>query len=107
MFPWLWIFAPQTYWPLSGAVMQDLTPEAFFRGILPGAGVPAIERRIFEEASYGKQLGWIMDVLADSIDPAKLPTEEARQALINLKELQAKGRRIKEQVRRDDGKARS
>lgn len=105
MFPWLWIFAPQTYWPLSGAVSQDLFTDAFFRGILPGAGVPAIERRIFEEASYGKQLGWIIDVLADSIDPASLPTEEARQALIDLKQLQAKGRRIKELVRRDQSRS--
>ena len=61
MFPWLWIFAPTTYWPLSGAVSQDLTPEAFFRGIRPGAGVPGIEKQVFEQASYGKQLGWLID----------------------------------------------
>jgi hypothetical protein len=45
MFPWLWVYAPQISWPLSGAVTQDLTPDAFFRGIKPGAGVPAIEER--------------------------------------------------------------
>ena len=105
MFPWLWIFAPQTYWPLSGAVSQDLSPEAFFRGIKPGAGVPAIEQRVFEQASYGKQLGWLTDVLAEAIDPAALRSPEARASLESLRTLQAKVARIKSDLRDDRAQA--
>ena len=36
MFPWLWIFAPAIRFPWSGAVAQDFTLDAFFRGIRPG-----------------------------------------------------------------------
>jgi hypothetical protein len=89
MFPWLWIYAPQTYWPLSGAVMQDISPEAFFAGIKPGAGVPEIERDVFEQASYGKQLGWLLDAVAGS-------EEEKTEALANLRELHAEVQQIKQ-----------
>ena len=89
MFPWLWIYAPQTYWPLSGAVTQDISPEAFFAGIKPGAGVPEIERDVFEQASYGKQLGWLLDAVAGS-------EEEKTEALANLRELHAEVQQIKQ-----------
>ena len=105
MFPWLWIFAPQTYWPLSGAVSQDLSPEAFFRGIKPGAGVPEIEQRVFEQASYGKQLGWLMDIVVSAIDPATLRSDGAREALASLSALRDKIERIKSQHREDRAEA--
>ena len=101
MFPWLWIFAPQTYWPLSGAVSQDLVPDAFFRGIRPGAGVPAIERQVFEQASYGKQLGWLTDVVVEAIDVNALRSDGARQALARLRTLRDTVERIKIEHRRD------
>ena len=101
MFPWLWISAPQISWPLSGAVTQDLTPEAFFRGIQPGAGVPAVEQQVFEQASYGKQLGWLMDVLVEAVDPTTLHSPEAQAALISLKKLRAKVEQIKSEHRQD------
>jgi hypothetical protein len=101
MFPWLWISAPQISWPLSGAVTQDLTPEAFFRGIKPGAGVPDVEQQVFEQASYGKQLGWLMDVLVEAVDPATLRAPEAQAALVSLKKLRAKVERIKSEHRQD------
>jgi hypothetical protein len=101
MFPWLWIFAPEIYWPLSGAVMQDLTPDAFFRGIRPGAGVPGIEKKVFEQASYGKQLGWLIDVLVDAIDGQDLKSAGAQEALASLKTLHAKIERIKSEHRQD------
>ena len=100
MFPWLWIFAPLTYWPLSGAVSQDLVPDAFFRGIPPGAGVPAIERQVFEQASYGKQLGWLGDVVV-AIDANALRSDGARKALASLRTLHDKVERIKIEHRRD------
>jgi hypothetical protein len=101
MFPWLWIFAPQTYWPLSGAVSQDLVSDAFFRGIRPGAGVPAIEREVFEQASYGKQLGWLSDVVVEAIDANALRSAGAREALASLRTLHARVERIKIEHRRD------
>jgi hypothetical protein len=88
MFPWFWIYAPQTHWPWSGAVTQDISPETFFAGIKPGAGVPEIERAVFEKASYGKQLGWLLDAVAGS-------EEEKVEALANLRELHEEVRQIK------------
>jgi hypothetical protein len=101
MFPWLWIFAPQVRWPLSGGVAQDLSTEAFFQGIRPGAGVPAIEKQAFEQASYGKQLGWLTDVLLDAIRADALPSAAAREAFANLRALRDKIDRIKDQHRGD------
>ena len=49
MFPWLWLYAPQISWPLSGAVTEAISTDAFFRGIKPGAGVPAVEQQVFEQ----------------------------------------------------------
>lgn len=98
MFPWFWIYAPQTYWPLSGAVTQDISPEAFFGGIKPGAGVPEIEREVFEIASYGKQLGWLLDAAAGS-------EEEKTEALVNLRELHGKVLEIKQRRKADRERA--
>ena len=98
MFPWLWIFAPQTYWPLSGAVSQDLVTDAFFRGIRPGAGVPAIERQVFEQASYGKQLGWLSDVVIEAIDANALRSAGAREALASLRTLHGRVERIRDRA---------
>ena len=105
MFPWLWFYAPQISWPLSGAVTQDLAPEAFFRGIKPGAGVPGIEQKVFEQASYGKQLGWLLDVLVAAVDEKTLRSAEAQSSLDSLKKLQAKIERIKDEHRQDQTEA--
>jgi hypothetical protein len=101
VFPWLWIFAPQTWLPLSGAVSVDLMLDAFFRGIRPGAGVPAIEKQVFDQASYGKQLGWLIDVLVGAFEAKDLRGGEAREALARLKRLHAKIARIKSEHRQD------
>jgi hypothetical protein len=92
MFPWIWIYSPQ--WPLSGAVTQDISPEAFFAGIKPGAGVPEIESEVFEKASYGKQLGWLLDAVAG--DDA-----EKAEALENLRELHEEVQAIKRRHKAD------
>jgi hypothetical protein len=63
MFPWFWLWAPQVHWPFSGAVTQDIAPEAFFGAIPAAAGDARIERRAFELASYGRQLGWLTEAL--------------------------------------------
>jgi hypothetical protein len=101
MFPWLWINATKVRFPLSGAVEQDLSTDAFFEGIKPGAGVPAIEKRVFEQASYGKQLGWLTDLLLAAIGESTPLSPDARDALAKLKTLQAKAKRIKDEHRED------
>ncbi len=59
MLPWFWLFwAPQVHWPLSGAVTQD-----FFAAFPPTAGDAAIEREVFSTASYGRQIGWLTELL--------------------------------------------
>jgi hypothetical protein len=92
MFPWIWIYAPQ--WPLSGAVTQDISPEAFFAGIKPGAGVPEIESEVFDKASYGKQLGWLLDAVAGDDD-------EKAEALASLRELHTQVQGIKRRHKAD------
>jgi len=101
MFPWLWINATKVRFPLSGAVEQDLSTDAFFEGIKPGAGVPAIEKRVFEQASYGKQLGWLTDVLIAAMGEHTSLPPEAHAALEKLKNLQARAKRIKDEHRAD------
>lgn len=101
MFPWFWIYAPHVHWPWSGAVTQDISPETFFAGIKPNAGVPEIERRVFEQASYGRQLGWLMDVVVHALQPQALQGEEARASLRKLQVLHAKVERIKTEHRED------
>ena len=101
MLPWLWLYAPQISWPLSGAVTEAISTDAFFRGIKPGAGVPAVEQQVFEQASYGKQLGWLTDLLVAAVDPAALRSPEAQAALVSLKKLRAKVEQIKSAHRQD------
>lgn len=100
MFPWLWINATDLRFPLSGEVDQDLS-ETFFNGIKPGAGVPGIEKQVFEQASYGKQLGWLTDVLLDAISPDMLKSETARDSWEKLTKLRHKIERIKDDHRQD------
>jgi hypothetical protein len=90
MWPWNWIFAPLTYLPLSGAVSQDFTLDTFFRAMGPSSADPTVEKRAVEQASYGRQLGWLTDVLVGSTDPATLRTKEARVSFESLKGLHAK-----------------
>lgn len=89
MYPWNWNWAPQIRFPLSGNVEQDIEPslDLFFAGIKPEAGIGSIEKGIFEKASYGKQLGMILDVLIPSIDESKLNSKDAKKSFANLKSL--------------------
>ncbi len=90
MLPWLWIFAPVNYWywPLSGAVKENISPETFFGAMIqPGAGDPELERQAFELASYGKQLGWLTDVVVAATRPEALGSDEARRSFESLRTL--------------------
>lgn len=71
-------WSPQIHFPWSGGVMQRIDPEVnwFAHWITPGAGNPDIEERAFTEvASYGKQLGLIIDVLLAQVAQSGLAVE--------------------------------
>lgn len=86
MFPWFWIWNPQIHWPLSGSVMQDINPELdwFFQAIPVGAGKAELEKQIFQQYSYGKQLGIILEVLK----PLAAQLDQDRLAAVSAKSLE-------------------
>lgn len=78
MFPWLWFWSPVFHLPFSGSVAQQIEPDTnwFFAGIPPSAGNGLLEKKAFDVASYGRQLGWITEVLlaakgSDVVAPGK------------------------------------
>lgn len=87
MLPWYWMWSPQVHYPLSGSVLQDISPDLgwFFGAIKPEAGVGSIEKEVFEKASYGRQLGLILDVLLPLVGEGSLDSEKAKKALADLK----------------------
>lgn len=90
MFPWLWIWAPQFYFPLSGSVKQDIDPDIFL-----AAGDAEVEQRVLEFASYGRQIGWISELVIDLAqkDPG---LSQSSKPLQKLQILAAKIEDIKE-----------
>ena len=100
MYPWFFFWAPQVTLPFGGSVAQRIEPNTnwFFDGIDPGAGDPAIERKAFEVASYGRQLGLLTEVLVDLAAQTPPTTAKGRKSLQRLQEIQ---RRIEEVKERD------
>ena len=103
MLPWLWLWAPNFHWPFSGDVAQDISPDTrwFFGAIPPKAGKGAIEKKIFETASYGRQLGLVMEVLLDLADQATWPDAEAAERYRRLKALCAEIDKVKSEHREE------
>jgi hypothetical protein len=97
MFPWLWIWAPQWHFPLSGDVAQRIQPETdwFFGAIAPGAGVGSVEKKAFEVASYGRQLGLITEALLDLAGQMPPASPKARESLQRLREIRERIEAIK------------
>ena len=97
MFPWLWFYAPQFHFPWSGAVAQQIAPDThwFFSGIRPGAGDARIEEQAFDVASYGKQLGWITEVLLALAHESPPASARAQESIDKLKVIQAEIERLK------------
>ena len=85
MIPSLWFWAPQFHYPLSGAVQQRIDPDWFFGAIPTQAGNGAIEKKAFDLASYGSQLGWITEVLLADDPEAKVPPAKAAEARVKLR----------------------
>lgn len=90
MNPWQNIWSPNVHFPLSGDIAQKIDPSInwFFDGIAAGAGKAKVEKKAFELASYGKQLGMITELLLDLIDHQKISPAH-QQALKSLREIQA------------------
>jgi hypothetical protein len=86
MFPWLWFWSPTFYYPFSGSVAQQIEPDTtwFFAGIPPGAGNRLLEKKAFEVASYGRQLGWITEVLLAEKKPGSVSPAKAAESLSKL-----------------------
>ena len=101
MFPWFWFYAPQLHLPWSGDVAQRIAPSTqwFFDGIRPEAGDGEIERRVFEHASYGKQLGWLLEVVTDLARQTPLGSDPGRTSLQRLEALRAEVEDIKTRER--------
>lgn len=97
MFPWLWFWAPQLHFPLSGSVAQRIEPNTnwFFDAIAPTAGNGRIERKACEVASYGRQLGLITEVLIDLAEQIAPRSAQAGESLARLRSIQADIERIK------------
>jgi hypothetical protein len=95
MMPYSWMWSPQVHLPFSGNVTQDILPDTrwFFGAIRPGAGIGSIEKDVFEVASYGKQLGLILDVLMPLIGEAD--SEKSERSKVELKALYHKIEQLK------------
>ncbi len=89
MYPWLWLWTPQIHFPWSGSVAQHIEPDTdwFFVAIRPAAGNGEIERKAFEVASYGRQLGLITEVLLAQNEQGAVTPEQGALALERLKEI--------------------
>ena len=86
MFPWTLFWAPQLHFPWSGSVAQRIEPNTnwFFDAIAPNAGKAAIEKRAFEVASYGKQIGLLTEVLLGLAKPDAVDQSTAQESLQRL-----------------------
>jgi hypothetical protein len=90
MNPWLMLWSPHLHLPLSGNVAQHIDPDTnwFFAGIAPTAGDSAIERKAFDIATYGRQLGLINEILLDIAASHPPTTEQGRASLERLQTIQ-------------------
>jgi hypothetical protein len=99
MNPWFFFWAPQLTMPFGGSVAQRIEPDTqwFFNGIPPTAGDPAIERKAFDVASYGRQLGLITEVLVDLAGQTPPKTAKGQKPLKRLRDIQLRIEQVKEQ----------
>lgn len=101
MYPWLWFMAPQFHFPFSGSVAQRIDPDTswFFSGIRPQAGDGALEKNIFDVASYGRQLGLISEVLLAQAGSDAVSAEQGAQSLARLEAVHRQIEAVKAQSR--------
>ena len=96
MFPLFWIVSPQFFLPWSGSVRQEIELDRFFSAIPRSAGDGEVEEAAFKRASYGSQLGWITEVLLETMKdvPAdeKSPLGKLRLANADIQRLKLRRR---------------
>ncbi|AIS91532.1 hypothetical protein [Burkholderia pseudomallei] len=97
MYPWIWLWAPNFYFPLSGGVDQTIQPD-LFDAINSRAGNGEIERKAFQVASYGRQLGLIIEVLLDMAKKQEALSPEAKQSMERLEAIQGEIEQIKREA---------
>jgi hypothetical protein len=99
MNPWFFFWAPQLTMPFGGSVAQRIEPDTrwFFGGIAPAAGDAEIERKAFDIATYGRQLGLITEVLVDLAAQSPPTGAKGQKALKRLREIQRRIEQVKEQ----------
>lgn len=99
MYPLPWFFSPNVHFPFSGDLSQTIAPATnWFSDYIHGtAGDPGVERKAFEVASYGKQLGLITEVLLAMHPDSPVALDKARQSLADLKEIWRKIEDVKDE----------
>jgi hypothetical protein len=97
MYPWLWIWNPQFHFPWSGSVAQRIEPITLFDSIKADAGDGAIEKKAFDVASYGRQLGLITEVLIGLAEKQQALPPEAAASLERLKGIRDRIKIIKDE----------
>jgi hypothetical protein len=95
MYPMQWFWAPQVHLPWSGSVAQKIGLKPWFDAIPTKAGDGELELRVFEHASYGRQLGWLSELLLDLARAAPPTTAEGAAALARLTETAAEISKLK------------
>ncbi len=99
MVPWLWFWSPHLYFPLSGSVRQRIEPDTnwFFNSIDSNAGNGRIEKRAFDVASYGRQLGLLSEVLIELAEKQAPLLSDAAESLARLKKIHVQIETIKQE----------
>ncbi|MDH4396655.1 MAG: hypothetical protein QE278_13330 [Limnobacter sp.] len=97
MNPWQTVWAPNVNFPWSGSVAQRVEPTAnwFFDSIDANAGDARIERKAFEKASYGRQIGWLTEIVIALASESKTMDRGENSPLHKLETVKAEIDKIK------------
>ncbi|MBJ7309361.1 hypothetical protein ACFOLJ_09185 [Rugamonas sp. CCM 8940] len=86
MQPTQWSWAPQIHLPWSGSVAQEIGLKSWFDAIPAKAGDGDLELQVFNQASYGRQLGWLSELLLDLAERHPPATDKGKEARDRLKD---------------------
>ncbi|RZL61510.1 MAG: hypothetical protein EOP81_16550 [Variovorax sp.] len=98
MIPWMWIsYAPTYRFPWGGDWAQQVDTNTVVDALArEGSSDPQLEREAIGIASYGRQLGWITEVLLAQDTSADRATQvQGDQSLDNLRETRARIQALK------------
>lgn len=97
MFPWLWVYAPNYQFPWSGAWAQSIDTDTVVGALTrEGSKNAALERKAIDIASYGRQLGWITEVLLGRTSADPKDQIRGEQALAELRRVHDEIETLKE-----------